>query len=273
MSILANQRIKDMSVEAGGPAAEAFGPTGSKDGTSDEADRFIYKSPSNVYSPPPVSDEDVVYTTQFHQSGGVKKGLAGQEITSNASPTVYGPHRDNRIQKTDTTLLTTLAQLNADITNLSTDYHAHDYFDSRQPRALKSYYSAKESADPKFLVGYDADNLYPDNVTQTETGETVAVPVDSIKTGLLVWLTTTPGESSAEGESEEELDPAFSPGWGYEYESINIAQDRLNYLADQKMGADAGTYGYPAAGSKVHSENMLELSALVMSDALVNPFN
>ena len=209
-------------------AAKAFGPTGSKSGGVPGSDGagFTYNSPSHVYSPPAGGTADDPYLTdQFHQSSSVKKGLAGEEITGNYGPTVYGPNNFGRLGPNHNTLLTSLAKLNANQAQLnSADYPAHDYFDTRQPRALRSYFEDAGSSDPKWQKGYDGAHLYPERAVTTSTSETVAAPVATITTGLRHWLTNTPGDSGTQGTDE-----AFD-SFTTDFKTYDTKQEAVQFL-------------------------------------------
>lgn len=230
MSILVDQRIFTMT---DAEASYSFGQTGSKRAGAgiEESGGFVYNSPSNVYSPPANGEGDVTLSAKFHQIEGQKTGLAGEQITANASPTTYGPDGFARIQATQNTLLTSIARLTAGADTLSNDYSAKDYFTSRSPRALRSYYDSHGSSDPRWQGGYDSTGKYPDRVTTSDDAETVAAPLDAVTTGLKTWL-TRPGEEG-QGDDQNELDPAFKIG-DFGFESEYAAIERFHFLDNRK---------------------------------------
>ena len=247
MAILTQQRIWEWNKDNGGDeiAERAFMPTGAKGSQSPEAAKYTYHSPSQVYSPP--GGDTPLLTDQFHQSGEVKRGLGGEQLTGNHGNTVYGPDNFARLGSNHNTLLTSLAKLNAGQATLSTaNYAAHDYFDTRQPRALRSYFEDKGSSDIDNQRGYDDAHLYPERAVTTDAGETVAVPVAHVVTGLRRWLTNTPGDPGVQG-TDSTLDPAFEID-GFEYGSRSEAVEMLDLLEKiERLNAAGVSVNFTAA--------------------------
>jgi len=207
MSLLAQQNILGGTQPARSGAPYSFG-------TESRASRhaeFIYNSPTRSYAPDKAAAEVVANT-----AGEFPIGIDGTQVIKGAN-TKYGGAADGvlpRMPSGDSSLLTGIAEVIGG-RSAQNGYKALDYFQTRTPRATKSYHQSGATAVGGNGKGsgaqrafYHYSDQYPDEILTGADSEWVPSRPETGGTGLanLIPLTPGGGDGSVGNQSSNELD-------------------------------------------------------------------
>ena len=207
MSLLAQQNILGGTQPARSGAPYSFG-------TEHRARRhaeFIYNSPTRSYAPDKAAAEVVANT-----AGEFPIGIDGTQVIKGAT-TKYGGDADGvlpRMPSGDSSLLTGIAEVIGG-RSAQNGYKALDYFQTRTPRATKSYHQSGATAVGGNGKGsgaqrafYHYSDQYPDEILTGADSEWVPSRPETGGTGLanLIPLTPGGGDGSVGNQSSNELD-------------------------------------------------------------------
>jgi len=202
MSLLAQQNILGGTQPARKGAPYSFG-------TELRASRhaeFIYNSPTRSYAPDKAAAEVVANT-----AGEFPIGIDGTQVIKGAT-TKYGSDADGvlpRMPSGDSSLLTGIAEVIGG-RSAQNGYKALDYFQTRTPRATKSYHQSGATAVGGNGKGsgaqrafYHYSDQYPDEILTGADSEWVPSRPETGGTGLANLIPLTPGGSEEKKDSFE----------------------------------------------------------------------
>ena len=210
MSVLAKQNILGGGQ---GPArmgaGYSFGPPTSKR-TGDGS--FIYNSPTRSYAP-----DKAAALVMGNTAGEFPMGVDGTAVLKGENTTYGGSVNGGRLASTDSSLLTGIAKVIAG-SPVQNKYKAIDYFQTRTPRATKSFHQSGAGANVQGGNGggsgaqrafYHYADQYPDEILTGGDSEWVPTrPEGGAGTGLMNLIPLTPGGGDG---SEEKIDNYEQP--------------------------------------------------------------